>query len=56
LLLFSVGKVAPNGGSIGIATLADIFQNADCVVDCCAIGLTTGGADKAKALDMGSSI
>jgi hypothetical protein len=56
LLLFSVGKVAPDGGSIGIATLADIFQNAGCVVGCCAIGFSNGGTDKAKAFDMGSSI
>jgi hypothetical protein len=56
LLAFGCGKVAPDGGAIGVATLADIFEDGGYLLGEFVIVFGNGGADKFKAFGVGSHI
>ncbi|MEG4171547.1 MULTISPECIES: hypothetical protein [unclassified Microcoleus] len=56
LLTLNFGKVRPNGGAIGLATLTAILQNCCDLVGGRAIGFRDCGADELKALSVGSTV
>jgi hypothetical protein len=56
LLLFDRGKVSPDGGAIGVATLADIFEDGGYLLGEFVIVFGNGGADKFKAFEMGGGV
>jgi hypothetical protein len=53
LLLFSRSKFDPDGGSIGLAKIADFFENFGYLAGELLIGFRDSGADEFKELKMG---